>query len=156
MPSFTFTPDPYNVTWDGVSCAEVTFGVNQAGSSNSYTAKAYQVFTESDSLTQDAGTANEYTYEWSRGDRFYLPTGSGTKLFATDKTMTATALGSTGVNVIVSSLPTATATIAYAWSLANASGKLLVAGRIDVKPPQAYDTPRSGLVFVTGATATSC
>lgn len=157
MPSISFLPDTYDIVWDGTSCSEVVFGLNPSAASNSYSAVAEPVFSSSGSQVIKDGT-NAYSFVWVRGEPLFTPAaGSGSRVYASSRTMTVTALGATGACVTISTLPTSPrAQAAYAWRLSTSAGKLIVSGRIDVKPPGAYDQGGSGLTFVTGVTATRC
>lgn len=164
--SVSFTPDIYNVTWDAVSLAQVTFGLKCPGS-GSYAATAYRVFTRSGSYASPTETV---AVPFAAGDRYFTVAWSGaTPSFAValDRSMTVTTVGGSGVRVTFSSLNLnytntqsgwdGTSDRAYAWNLKDTgANKILVAGRLTVSALNPYRLPsQSTGVFITGTTMTS-
>lgn len=167
--SVSFTPDIYNVTWDGVSLAQATFGLKCPGS-GSYAATAYRVFTGSGSYVYIEPSvvlgqaATEVSVPFRAGERYFSITSTGAVGYsAPNRPMTATAVGSTAVSVEFSSLSLSDASFSggrdavYAWNLKDTgSNKILVAGRLTVSALNPYRLPsQSTGVFITGTTMTS-
>lgn len=165
--SVSFTPDICNVTWDGVSLAQATFGLKCPGS-GSYAATAYRVFTGSGaySYIQPATptlVARRMAVPFRAGELFFVINSTGVKSWASYRSMTATAVGSTAVSVEFSSLSLSDASFSggldtvYAWNLRDTgANKTLVAGRLTVSALNPYRLPsQSTGVFITGTTMTS-
>lgn len=162
--SVSFTPDIYNVTWDGVSLAQATFGLKCPGS-GSYAATAYLVFTRSGSKKYGTNSAgDDLLYSYKAGQRYFtISESTGQTYTPPDRSMTTTAVGSTAVRVTFSSLPLSENYLfdggdgVYAWNLKDTgANKILVAGRLTVSALNPYRMPsQSTGVFITGTTMTS-
>lgn len=163
----SFTPDVYNVTWDGTSPAEVTFGL-KCGGSGSYSAVAHRVFDKNGSYPEQLdpqGATEVPELPFRAGDRYFVVhtynTGYYTRDYAPDQTMTASVVGSTGVSVRFSSLgfTTTEESAAYSWVLTNSNGgvdRLLAAGKLLVTRPNPYkQSSQSSNTFISGMTMTS-
>lgn len=163
----SFTPDIYNVTWDGTSPAEVTFGL-KCGGSGSYSATAYRVFDRTGTYQEvlnPNGTTAVPALPFRAGGRYFVAQTTGTstytQIYAADQTMTASAVGSTGVAVQFSSLGVTAIgeSAAYSWTLTDTGGeaaRILAAGKLLVTRPNAYrQSSQATNVFISGATMTS-
>lgn len=164
MPTLSFVPQRFNVVWDGVSCAEASFNLSVAGP---YAATAYQVFDRSGEYANDE--TGESLESYRQGDRFFTLAHAGGSYTVETRPTQSLTVSTTGqvATVVFSSLEPGDGLYLgdgrvdpntyYSWMLRVVSGPVLVAGRIDVKPHNAfvYTTPGS-IKFASGYTAANC